>query len=960
MFTQEYLQKAAENTRLNHPELFETELHKPAWLAKKSQPVVGDSMEFWAVDVKKNEYYRLWAELRGIGSLVMIWVEKDQLTADQVTDDVVQAVINNMEAQTPAQSVDPNKGILEIIHEYYGNEPDRDGDKLTDILLLDVRDNYSEPNNLTYIAGFFNPSDQLDTKINPNSNMRDLLYLDTFPSVKYDKVYVTAAHELQHLVHYNYDIDEHNTINEGASQLSQIITGFEWDNPAPFFEDPSRSLLAWASASDPVVHVDYAKAQMLMLYLFEQFGKDFLTTLVQDERNDVTALDAVLPAYAGGLTFADVIHNWFIANYINDTAVDAQYGYNYPQAKSYHAEEKMIVSEYPMTINSQSIERYAAEYIKLRNGQGIKVDYTSGTVTSLALKVVEGDYSFIPVTSGVTFEDTAFGSAYQDIVFMTMNEANYTGYYSYEFDSQQPYFIMEVKYDDGTPDIITGQQRGILFGTNSPGNQWALKFSPLNEESYLLGASAYVLVDTVLWGPGNFFFHVYDNTGSGGAPGQDIITPIPIKLHHASNYYWWDIDLFDYKEQLSVYHEDFFIAIEHPPNDTNTVLIAVDNSTPDENFTWLFRGSASSNPGWSRLADNQLVLSDGTKIDMGPFDIMLRAEMSYLETAYPEFTVGFLQHPVFTENFEMYVIGGKRLERDRLAGTVTLNGQTTDLSFISTGNTGRVYVDNNVTITQNGTVSLNVSGSYKYGNIVADTLINFNVQSVDANTAGKISNPGGMNTLFIPASTIMNRTTFTAFDGFPVDISGENLAKGNDDDLMPVGQPTTFGPVSMSAEKFELLFVYSPEALQGRDPGMLRVCRFENNKWIPLPGIVDKDNRLVQGVSQKLGTFQVRWSENFDSVIPLEYKLEQNYPNPFNAGTIIRYSLRDAGYVSIKIFDVAGREVKTIVSEDMPAGSYQAGWDGSNNAGIRVASGVYIYRIRTNAYTSSKKMILLK
>ena len=177
---------------------------------------------------------------------------------------------------------------------------------------------------------------------------------------------------------------------------------------------------------------------------------------------------------------------------------------------------------------------------------------------------------------------------------------------------------------------------------------------------------------------------------------------------------------------------------------------------------------------------------------------------------------------------------------------------------------------------------------------------------------------------------------------------------------MPLGRPTTFGPVSLSADKFELHFAFFPEQLQGRDPGMLRVCRFESGKWVPLPGSVDQERMIVHGVSQKLGTFQVRWSDKFDAVTPLEYKLEQNYPNPFNSRTVIRFSVRDEGFVTLKIYDVSGKEVKTIVAEEMPAGAYSVDWDGTNNAGMQVASGVYIYQFRTKAYTLSKKMIVLK
>jgi parallel beta-helix repeat protein len=89
--------------------------------------------------------------------------------------------------------------------------------------------------------------------------------------------------------------------------------------------------------------------------------------------------------------------------------------------------------------------------------------------------------------------------------------------------------------------------------------------------------------------------------------------------------------------------------------------------------------------------------------------------------------------------------------------------------------------------------------------------------------------------------------------------------------------------------------------------------------------------------------------------IPKLYGLYQNYPNPFNPSTIIRYQIPKPGLVTLKVYDILGKEVATLVNENKIEGSY----DFSLNAS-RFASGVYIYQLRVNDYVSSKKMILLK
>lgn len=95
---------------------------------------------------------------------------------------------------------------------------------------------------------------------------------------------------------------------------------------------------------------------------------------------------------------------------------------------------------------------------------------------------------------------------------------------------------------------------------------------------------------------------------------------------------------------------------------------------------------------------------------------------------------------------------------------------------------------------------------------------------------------------------------------------------------------------------------------------------------------------------------------NFDgSKMPTTYDLSQNFPNPFNPATTINYQLPKSGYVTLKVYDILGREVATLVNEEKSLGRYSINFDGSS-----LASGVYIYQIRANDYVSSKKMMLIK
>lgn len=93
---------------------------------------------------------------------------------------------------------------------------------------------------------------------------------------------------------------------------------------------------------------------------------------------------------------------------------------------------------------------------------------------------------------------------------------------------------------------------------------------------------------------------------------------------------------------------------------------------------------------------------------------------------------------------------------------------------------------------------------------------------------------------------------------------------------------------------------------------------------------------------------------------PASFSLRQNYPNPFNPSTAIAYDLAKNASVTLKIYDLSGREVKTLVQGFQGAGTYTVNWNGTNDAGAKVASGIYLYRLQAGEFVQTRKMVLLK
>ena len=113
-------------------------------------------------------------------------------------------------------------------------------------------------------------------------------------------------------------------------------------------------------------------------------------------------------------------------------------------------------------------------------------------------------------------------------------------------------------------------------------------------------------------------------------------------------------------------------------------------------------------------------------------------------------------------------------------------------------------------------------------------------------------------------------------------------------------------------------------------------------------------------VSQKMEYTEGLFSDitginNISTTIPTSFSLSQNYPNPFNPMTNFKFSILNAGNVKIVVYDVMGREVQTLVNEKLSAGTYEVKFDGS-----MLTSGVYFYKMVSERYTETKRMLLIK
>lgn len=119
-------------------------------------------------------------------------------------------------------------------------------------------------------------------------------------------------------------------------------------------------------------------------------------------------------------------------------------------------------------------------------------------------------------------------------------------------------------------------------------------------------------------------------------------------------------------------------------------------------------------------------------------------------------------------------------------------------------------------------------------------------------------------------------------------------------------------------------------------------------------------NQEDKSDQQEFDPFKSLTSIGHTPDVPTVYQLDQNYPNPFNPSTTIRFTVPVAGKVTLTVYNVAGQKIATLINGNVTAGSHTRVWNGKDNAGNQVASGVYFYKLTAEKFSATEKMILMK
>ena len=255
----------------------------------------GDARRFWLGDSDTSRTYEITATLAVLSEHTQMWVEEGV----EVDREALLASARAFDAHT-----------YPTLRQAFGAEwnPGIDGDPR--IVILNAR--------FTGAIGYFFSAHQYSRLANPYSNEAEMVFMNVDAlapgTTAYDAV---LAHEFQHMIHWHLDSNEDAWLNEGASELAEVLTGLGSDagTVAAFAADPDVQLNTWGEEGNVGAH--YGASYLMVRYLMERLGADALRDVMESPANGIASIDAVLEARDNGLTFRDLFADWAAANLLD-------------------------------------------------------------------------------------------------------------------------------------------------------------------------------------------------------------------------------------------------------------------------------------------------------------------------------------------------------------------------------------------------------------------------------------------------------------------------------------------------------------------------------------------------------------------------------------------------------------------------------------------------------------------
>ena len=916
---------------------------------------VGDTMTFKVVNTRTQQVEDIDFELMAVDPAIpprfQVWVELAELDNGTVDQAVLDSIMNALGERTPAGSINPNAGIVENNETIFGDPPDTDGDGITDVLLLDIRDNFDEENNPEFLRGFVTLRD-----LSAVGNNRDVLYIDTNPTLTrrgLTEVYQTAANKYQMLIHFKWDPEEITFINEGLSEWAEVALGYQ-GRTIDYLDDPARYNVPLLDFQGGNSSDDRQRGGLFINYIADRFGPLEAGKITRQAAEGTDGLRDALINMQAGISLEELIFDFHTANFFNDTGINPRYGYTTEQRQGLRAVpsarfDGLLTSETPMM--RAALQKGGVQYLLWEQVEDFTI--TLSAVTSAEDLRAEAflfstDGSFQGTTPlNFTGNETVFSGEYDRVVAVLAHvdpDGDLKSVdYGAQWNTDEFAEVVTTTYDDGQ--VLSGSFFELAGGADAV---VSTRFAtPCQQRLTLLDKVmlAPFYANQFVDGSGNprgspsdprdFTFYVW-GPGSGGQPGDVLFE---MKMDDPRAYApvtsltinFFEVDLTPYAQQLSNLPDPLYLSYGEAGQDDNNLVIGVSSYTT-ENVSFLGR---LSNGSWTSLWDTQV------------------------ETVIPVRTTFVCRNRKPVATIATSVLSGEAplmVVFDASASS-DADGVITSYAWdFGDGTTGSGVLANHtyedageyiVTLT----VTDNDNGSGR-----ASITIAVSDPPNQAPTASQITSPDDGAILDIGgregASPLPPDSLFTVTwteasdpDNDPVSYTWE-LADSDDfaESSVLIRQAVS------TATRLEMTLGSLATVLDSLGGG-LGTSLMIWHRVVASDSLAETPGEARQ-LTLVRGTL-VATEHNAD--IPMEFALEGNYPNPFNPSTVITYALPQRSAVSLTVYDVQGRRVVVLMAAEQPAGWYAVTFEGS-----ALPSGVYFYRLEAKSFHAVRPMLLLQ
>jgi len=410
----------------------------PEVLAETAAEIpVGTVETFWASNVDYDEYFQLTAELIAASDHVYFWVDERV----RISERSAEALVHIFEEE-----------IYPTNRAFFGSEwsPGVDGDEHLYILFASGLGDS--------IAGYFSSSDQYSPLVHEYSNGHEMFYLNADNlGLRESFTFGVLAHEFQHMIHWNQDMNEDTWVDEGFAELAMLLNGFDvGGSDYAFTYNTDQTLAHWPSEPG-TAGAHYGQAFLFMTYFLDRFGADATQLLVGNPENGIESVESTLtilgvadPATGEIQTADDIYQDWAVALYVDDRSVGGgQFSFS-----SYHPFTPTfsdVISE-PTTV-SREVSQYGIDYVQVDVQESYSLAFEGERFTRVVpTDAHSGDYMFYSNRGNES--DMTLTRSFD----LTGVSGDITLEYWTWFDIEEgwDYLYLEVSQDGGTTwDILT-------------------------------------------------------------------------------------------------------------------------------------------------------------------------------------------------------------------------------------------------------------------------------------------------------------------------------------------------------------------------------------------------------------------------------------------------------------------------------------------------------------------------